>query len=115
VDLRAPAGTRVQAVVPGTVIFAGRYHAYGLMVEIAQADGSTSRYAHLSRFASGIAPGARVEALQAIGAVGRTGRTTGAHLHVELRRGGRPVDPWPWLTSTACTPWTEIAEAPPVR
>lgn len=115
VDLRAPVGTRVQSVVPGTVVFAGRYYAYGLMVEIAHADGSTSRYAHLARFAPGIVPGARVEALQAIGAVGRTGRTTGAHLHVELRRGGRAVDPWPWLTSTACTAWNEIAEAPPAR
>ncbi len=112
VDLRAPVGTRVQTVLPGTVVFAGRYYAYGLMVEILHADGSTARYAHLARFAPGITDGTRVEALQAIGAVGRTGRTTGAHLHVELRRGGRAVDPWPWLTQTACLPWTEVAEAP---
>ncbi|WP_431285995.1 M23 family metallopeptidase [Humitalea sp. 24SJ18S-53] len=115
VDIRAPVGSRVQTVLPGTVIFAGRYFGYGMMVDIAHEDGTTSRYAHLARFAPGITTGARVDALQAIGAVGRTGRTTGAHLHIELRRNGRPVDPWPWLTRTACTGATEVAEAPPAR
>jgi murein DD-endopeptidase MepM/ murein hydrolase activator NlpD len=47
--------------------------------------------------------------------VGRTGRTTGANLHVELRRDGRAVDPWPWLTATACVPMMEVAEASPRR
>lgn len=115
VDLRAPVGTPVRAVLPGTVIFAGRYFDYGLMVELRHEDGTRSRYAHLSRLGPGLAVGTRLDVGQAIGAVGRTGRTTGANLHVELRRGGRPVDPWPWLTRTACTSLTEIAEAAPVR
>ncbi|OYW68347.1 MAG: hypothetical protein B7Z40_03285 [Bosea sp. 12-68-7] len=78
-------------------------------------DGTRARYAHLARFAPGLVRGTRLAAGQAIGVVGRTGRTTGPNLHVELRRGGRPVDPWPWMTRTACTSWTEVAEAEPIR
>ena len=115
VDIRAPVGTPVEAAAPGTVIFAGRYFDYGLMVDIEHPDGSRARYAHLAGFAPGIAAGATVPAGQRIGAVGRTGRITGTNLHVELRRDGRAVDPWPWLTGTACTPVTEVAEAPPRR
>jgi murein DD-endopeptidase MepM/ murein hydrolase activator NlpD len=112
VDLRAPHGTPVRAAVGGTVVFAGRWYAYGTIIDIEHRDGTVARYAHLSRIGPGVAPGATVQPGQQIGAVGRTGRTTGAHLHVELRRHGRPVDPWPWLTRTACTGGTELAEAP---
>lgn len=115
VDLRAPVGTPVTAAAGGTVTMADRWYALGLTVEILHADGSRARYAHLSSFAPGIAPGAKVAPGQRIGAVGRTGRTTGAHLHVELRRDGRAVDPWPWLTRTACVPFLEVAEAPERR
>ena len=79
------------------------------------ADGSRARYAHLARFAPGVVSGAAVRAGQRLGDVGRTGRTTGANLHVELRRDGRAVDPWPWLTAIACVPMMEVAEAPPRR
>ena len=112
VDLRAPIGSQVRAAVGGTVVFAGRYYAYGVMIEIRHQDGSVARYAHLSGVARGLQVGDVVMPGQPIGAVGRTGRTTGPHLHVELRRDGRPVDPWPWLTRTACTEDTQIAEAP---
>lgn len=111
VDLRAPAGTPVRAAAGGTVVFAGRYYAYGIILDIRHADGSVARYAHLARIAPGLAPGAAVAGGQTIGAVGRTGRTTGAHLHIELRRDGRAVDPWPWLTRTACRSDIEVAEA----
>jgi murein DD-endopeptidase MepM/ murein hydrolase activator NlpD len=111
VDIRAPVGTPIRAAREGTVIFAGRYYAYGLMVDVRHADGSVARYAHLARFAPGIAPGATVAANGALGTVGRTGRTTGAHLHIELRVEGRPVDPWPWLTRTACLEDRQVAEA----
>jgi len=47
--------------------------------------------------------------------VGRTGRTTGANLHVELRRDGRAENPWPWLTRQSCIPGIEVAEAPARR
>lgn len=112
VDLRAPMGTPVQAPVGGIVVYTGRYYAYGLIVDIQHQDGSLSRYAHLSRIAADVRPGVTVRPGQQIGAVGRTGRTTGSHLHVELRRNGRPVDPWPWLTRTACIDSVELAEAP---
>lgn len=115
VDIRAPVGSPVAAAGPGTVAFAARYSDYGLMVEIAHPDGSRARYAHLARFAPGIVAGVAIGAGQEIGVVGRTGRTTGANLHVELRRDGRPENPWPWLTRSACVPWTEVAEAPPAR
>lgn len=112
VDLRAPVGTPVHAAAGGTVVFAARYYHYGLMIEIEHQDGSRARYAHLSRFAPGVVAGRAVRGGEQIGAVGRTGRTTGAHLHVELRRNGRAVDPWPWMTGTACNGFPEIAEAP---
>jgi murein DD-endopeptidase MepM/ murein hydrolase activator NlpD len=117
-DLRAPHGSPIRAASGGTVVFTGRWYAYGTIIDIEHRDGSVARYAHLSRIAAEVRPGATVLPGQLIGAVGRTGRTTGAHLHVELRRHGRPVDPWPWLTRTACTDeGTQVAEgaAPPQR
>ena len=115
VDIRAPVGTPVVAPSRGVVVFAGRYYDYGLLIEIEHADGSRARYAHLARFAPGVAAGRPVAAGQDIGVVGRTGRTTGANLHVELRRDGRAENPWPWLTRQACTPGIEVAEAPARR
>lgn len=112
VDIRAPMGTPVRAATSGTVVFAGRYFGYGIMLEVEHQDGSRARYAHLSRLAPGLRAGQQVVAGQSIGNVGRTGRSTGPHLHVELRRDGRATDPWPWLTRTACTDGVELAEAP---
>lgn len=112
VDIRAPIGSEVRAAAGGMVIFAGRYFAYGIMLEIEHRDGSVARYAHLARINPGIIPGAVVLPGEPVAILGRTGRTTGPHLHVELRRDGRAVDPWPWLTRTACLADTEIAEAP---
>ena len=111
VDIRAPHGAPVTAARAGRVIFAGRYFAYGLMVDVEHADGTVARYAHLSRTAPALAAGTSVPANGPIGAVGRTGRTTGAHLHFELRVDGRPVDAWPWLTRTACLDTRQMADA----
>lgn len=110
-DIRAPIGSPVRTASGGVVTFVGRFFDYGLMVEIEHPDGSRARYAHLARFAPDLSAGDRVRAGQDIGTLGRTGRTTGPNLHVELRRHGRPVDPWPWLTRTACSDYLEIAEA----
>jgi murein DD-endopeptidase MepM/ murein hydrolase activator NlpD len=117
VDLRAPHGSPIRAAAGGTVVFTGRWYAYGTIIDIEHRDGTVARYAHLSRIDRQVRPGATVLPGQLIGAVGRTGRTTGAHLHIELRRFGRPVDPWPWLTRTACTDdGTQVAEgAAPTR
>ena len=112
VDIRAPVGSEVRAAAGGMVIFAGRYFAYGIMLEIEHRDGSVARYAHLARINPDIRPGAVVLPGEPVATLGRTGRTTGPHLHIELRRHGRAVDPWPWLTRTACLADTEVAEAP---
>jgi murein DD-endopeptidase MepM/ murein hydrolase activator NlpD len=91
-DFGAPTGTPVMSTAEGTVTFAGVNSGYGNMVEIRHFNGYTTRYAHLSRFASGIRQGARVTHKQVIGYVGMTGLATAPHLHYELRINGRPVD-----------------------
>jgi len=63
------------------------------VIYIQQDNGYELRYAHLSAFASGIRMGARVSSGQIIGAVGSTGRSSGPHLHLEIRKNGRTIDP----------------------
>jgi murein DD-endopeptidase MepM/ murein hydrolase activator NlpD len=104
-DLRAPVGSPVQAALAGTIVAADRMRGYGLKVDIQHADGSRTRYAHLSGFAPGIAAGRAVAAGQRLGTLGRTGRTTGANLHFALFQGGVAVDPAPWLSGAACRVW----------
>ena len=91
-DFGASSGTPVTATGQGVVSFAGRNGGYGNLVIIRHPGGYTTHYAHLSRFASGIRPGKRVEIEQVIGYVGSTGLATGPHLHYELRQNGRAVD-----------------------
>ncbi len=102
IDLMAPHGSPVLAAAAGTVVYAARYYAYGNIIDIVHADGSITRYAHLSRYAAGIRPGTAVAAGQVIGAVGTTGNAHGAHLHFEVRYGGRPVDPKPFIQLADC-------------
>ncbi len=92
-DFAAPTGTPVYAAANGTVISARWEGAYGRMVRIRHAGGIETRYAHLSRFARGMAAGRRVRQGDAIGAVGSTGLSTGPHLHYEVIVAGRPEDP----------------------
>jgi murein DD-endopeptidase MepM/ murein hydrolase activator NlpD len=91
-DLGARAGTQVKAAANGTVIFAGRNAGYGNMIEIRHANGYTTRYAHLSRFAAGMRRGRHVSQKDLIGYVGMTGLATAPHLHYELRLNGRAID-----------------------
>ena len=80
------------ASAPGKVLLTGYEPAgYGRFVEIQHGEGLTSLYAHLSRV--DVRPGDRVDGGAAIGAVGSTGYSTGPHLHFEVRRRGRPLDP----------------------
>lgn len=102
IDLMAPYGSPIQAAATGTVAYAARYFAYGLIVDIRHDDGSITRYAHMSRFAPGIVPGVRVQRGQQIGFVGTSGNAHGAHVHFEVRIAGRPVDPRPYLEARAC-------------
>ena len=91
VDIAAPAGRHVPAVAPGRVFFAGSARGYGNLVVIDHADGTSTRYAHLGDVS--VREGDAVEAGRALGTVGSTGRSTGPHLHFELRQAGRPVNP----------------------
>lgn len=94
-DYKARRGQTVRAAANGKVIVASRHGGYGNMVEIAHANGLTTRYAHLSRIS--VKAGQRVTKGAPIGAVGSTGRSTGPHLHYEVRIGERPADPLPFV------------------
>jgi len=91
VDLAAPEGTPILAAADGVVVSAGPRGGYGNAVEVAHPDGTTSLYAHAREVT--VHPGQRVRAGDELATVGSTGRSTGNHLHFELRRGGHAVDP----------------------
>ena len=95
IDIVAGSGTPVAASKSGTVTFSGRNGAYGYVVYIDHADGSQTRYAHLSAYFKGAGDSA-VQG-ETIGLVGSTGASTGPHLHFEIRRGGVAIDPLPVL------------------
>ena len=85
VDFAAPMGTPVRASGDGKVLVAGRQNGYGNVVILQHAGSNSTVYAHLSRFAAGTRPGARVAQGTVIGYVGQTGWATGPHLHYEFR------------------------------
>lgn len=93
VDYAAAPGTPVRATGDGSVTIAGWHGGYGNLVEVQHPNGYTTRYGHLSRFAAALERGAFVRQGEVIGYVGATGLATGPHLHYEIRRQGRPVDP----------------------
>ena len=93
IDFAAPPGTPILAAGAGRVIEAGRNGGYGRWVKIGHEGGLATGYAHLSRIAPGVRRSARVRQGQVIGYVGSSGLSTGPHLHFELHRNGRPVDP----------------------
>jgi murein DD-endopeptidase MepM/ murein hydrolase activator NlpD len=91
VDLDVPTGTPVFAMAGGSVRFAGSMSGFGTVIWIDHAHGLMSIYAHLS--AMEVQAGERVRAGDRIGASGASGRVTAPHLHFEVWRWGRPVDP----------------------
>ncbi|MDZ4319322.1 MAG: M23 family metallopeptidase, partial [Phenylobacterium sp.] len=92
VDIAAPLGTGVYVAAEGSVLRTGYDPAgYGRFVEIRHPNGMTTLYGHLSRL--DVASGDAVEAGARIGLVDSTGRSTGPHLHFEVRRGERQVNP----------------------
>lgn len=94
-DFRGPIGAPIYAAAKGTVSFAGVRQGYGNCVEISHGNGLVTRYAHMSAFRAHV--GQEVEAGAVIGAIGSTGRSTGPHLHFEVRINDRPVNPRPFL------------------
>ncbi|MCE2926191.1 MAG: peptidoglycan DD-metalloendopeptidase family protein [Rickettsiales bacterium] len=93
VDFAAPIGTPIFAAGDGKVEFVGRKGGYGNFLKIAHNNKYSTAYAHLSRFANGIAPGKRVRQGQIVAYVGNTGSSTGAHLHYEVHVNGDQVNP----------------------
>jgi murein DD-endopeptidase MepM/ murein hydrolase activator NlpD len=91
IDLSAPEGTRIAAAAPGTVIYAGEQSGYGSILILRHEGGLVTLYAHCSALL--VEEGATVKAGQTIAKVGQTGRTTGPHLHFEVREGTRPRNP----------------------
>ncbi len=96
VDIAAPAGTPVRATLAGVVVRSGVDGGYGRYVEVEHEGGLTSLYAHLGRFA-GLKAGAAVPAGAVLGYVGNSGRSTGSHLHFEIRQDDRPLNPVAFL------------------
>jgi murein DD-endopeptidase MepM/ murein hydrolase activator NlpD len=95
IDIAAPEGTLVGAAASGQVIFAGEQSGYGSIVILKHGTGLLTLYAHASEIL--VRNGDRVEAGQPIARVGRSGRTTGPHLHFEVREGTRPRNPLVYL------------------
>lgn len=91
IDFRASYGTPIHAVSDGTVQFAGRHGGHGNFVKIAHGNGLATGYAHMSKIA--VKNGAHVTRGQVIGYVGATGLATGPHLHYEMYRNGKTVNP----------------------
>lgn len=94
-DFPGAMGAPIYATARGTVTFVGRKGGYGNVVEISHGQGLLTRYAHMSRFEARV--GDRVEAGSVIGAIGSTGRSTGPHLHFEVRVNGTAVNPRTFL------------------
>ena len=99
IDLAAPYGTPVYATADGTVLRAGwNSGGYGNLVEIDHGRGIVTRYGHMSKLI--VSPGQHVTRGQQVGYVGSTGRSTGNHLHYEVRIDDSPVNPIPFMRST---------------
>ena len=98
VDLAGRYGDLIYAASDGVVSNAGWSGAYGNMIELGHGKGIVTRYGHLSRI--NVHPGESVKKGEVIGRMGSTGRSTGTHLHYEVRIDGRAVNPVPYLEAS---------------
>lgn len=99
IDLAGPVGTEIYATADGTVLRSGwNSGGYGNLIEIDHGRGIVTRYGHLSRIL--VSTGDHISRGQLIGRMGSTGRSTGSHLHYEVRIDDRPVNPIPFMRST---------------
>lgn len=98
-DFRGPIGAPIYAAAAGTVSFAGVRSGYGNCIEIDHGNGLMTRYAHMSGYRA--RAGQKVAAGQVVGLIGNTGRSTGPHLHFEVRMNDRPLNPRPFLEAAA--------------
>jgi murein DD-endopeptidase MepM/ murein hydrolase activator NlpD len=94
-DISALYNAQIHAPADGVVLYANRKAAYGNLLIIDHGNGVTTRYGHLSRWL--VRPGQKVKRGEVVALVGMSGRTTGPHLHYEVRRNDRPVNPRTYL------------------
>ena len=95
IDMAGPVGTAVYATGDGEVVFAGWQRGYGNLIKIKHELGTETRYAHLSMIR--VKAGQKVSRGSQIGDMGNTGRSTGSHLHYEVRVNGRAVNPMSFI------------------
>ena len=108
IDLAAPEGTGIKAASAGRVSFSGWSKGYGNLVEVDHGQGIISRYGHNSE--NLVKVGDEVKAGQLLGRVGSTGRSTGPHLHFEIRKDGRAIDPYAMLDRGKATAHKDSAK-----
>lgn len=101
VDIASPLKSNIYAMGEGVVTYAGPRHGYGMMVEINHGRGYSTRYAHASEVL--VSLGDRVSRGQPVALVGMSGRSTGPHLHFEVLKRGRQIDPSAYLNNHATT------------
>ena len=95
VDFAMPVGTQIRAAAAGKVIKAGTAGDYGQLVVIKHSEGFETRYAHNSKIT--VKVGQYIKQGDIIAYSGNTGRSTGPHLHFEIRVNGKPQDPLKWI------------------
>jgi murein DD-endopeptidase MepM/ murein hydrolase activator NlpD len=107
VDISTEYGERILAPADGVVTFSGFQGGYGKIMVLQHANGISTRFGHMSSFAKRV--GQTVRRGEVIGYVGTTGRTTGPHLHYEVRVHNAPVNPYRYLRHTWPQTWTQAA------
>lgn len=110
IDLAAPSGTPIYATADGTIERANWFSSYGNYIQIGHGNAIETRFAHLSRIV--VSDGQKVRKGDLIGYVGSTGRSTGPHLHYEVRIDGRAVDPRPFMVETEAQEAFRLAMGP---
>lgn len=98
IDIPGPVGTPIYATADGVVGRSSWVSGYGNMIEINHGNGIETRYGHMSKLM--VEPNSRVRRGQIIGLMGSTGRSTGSHLHYEVRIDGEAVNPMPFVESS---------------
>jgi len=96
-DIAVDFGTPVSATADGLVIYSAPHAGYGNLVIVYHSNGVTTRYGHLSKIT--VEAGQRIKRGEQVGHAGSTGRSTGTHVHYEIRENDQPVDPATYLAS----------------
>ena len=112
VDFAAPTGTPVRAVAEGKVTYAGWKGDYGRFLKIDHDGPYSSAYAHLRRIKKGVRAGSLVKRGQIIGYVGSSGASTGPHLHFEMHKNGRYIDPLKKMPAPKTLVWQSTPARP---